>query len=69
MIVMSSAYVITCVLGCVGVGMSCVNRLNNVGDRTEPCGTPFWKCSVLESVLLKDVCACLPERKFESYFL
>ena len=41
MIVMSSAYVITCVSGCVGVGMSCVKRLNRVGERTEPCGTPF----------------------------
>ena len=41
MIVMSSAYVITCTLGCVGVGMSCVKRLNSVGDRTEPWGTPF----------------------------
>ena len=41
MIVMSSAYVITCTFGCVGVGMSCVKRLNSVGDRTEPWGTPF----------------------------
>ena len=42
-IVISSAYVMTCVLGCVGTGMSCVNRLKSVGERTEPCGTPILK--------------------------
>ena len=50
MIVMSSAYVMTCVLGCVGAGMSCVKRLKSVGERTEPCGTPFLKCCVRDGL-------------------
>ena len=28
-------------LGWVGVGMSCMNKLNSVGERMEPCGNPF----------------------------
>ena len=48
--VMSSAYVIVCVLGCAGVGMSCVNRLKSVGERTEPCGTPFLNCRVVDGL-------------------
>ena len=38
-IVMSSAYNITCT-GAVGVGISAVWMLNRVGDRTPPWGTP-----------------------------
>ena len=56
-------------LGCVGVGMSCVNRLNSVGERTEPWGTPFLKCRVVDGLPLYVVYACLPERKLASHFL
>ena len=68
-IVISSAYVMTCVLGCVGTGMSCVNRLKSVGERTEPCGTPFLKCCVRDDLPRYKVYACLPERKLASHFL
>ena len=37
--VMSSAYVVS-FAGACGVGLSDVYMLNNVGDRTPPCGTP-----------------------------
>ena len=32
--------------GACGVGVSYVYMLNNVGDRTPPCGTPVlnWRC-------------------------
>ena len=40
-IVMSSAYDSMCTSGCAGRGMSCMYRLNSVGERTEPWGTPF----------------------------
>ena len=40
-IVRSYAYDIEWVFGWVGVGMSCMNKLNSVGVRTEPCQTPF----------------------------
>lgn len=46
---MSSAYDANCTL-CVGVGVgiSCMYRLNNVGERTEPCGTPFGKRNMFD---------------------
>ena len=56
-------------LGCAGVGMSCVNRLNSVGERTEPWGTPFLKCRVVDGLPLYVVNAFLPERKLASHFL
>ena len=68
-IVMSSAYVITCVLGWVGVGISWVKRLKSVGERTEPCGTPFLKCCVCDDLPAYIVYACLPVRKLASHFL
>ena len=52
MMVRSSAYVSTCVCGSVGMGMSCKYRLKSEGDRTEPCGTPFVKCRVVEDLPL-----------------
>ena len=33
-------YESTCVFGHVGREMSCMYRLNSVGESTEPCGTP-----------------------------
>ena len=36
----SSAYDDICMFG-GGDGMSCMYRLKSVGERTEPCGTPF----------------------------
>ena len=41
--VRSSAYDMEWVFGWVGVlvGMSCMNKMNSVGERTEPCRTPF----------------------------
>ena len=38
--------------GEVGWGMSCVNRLNNMGERIEPWGTPFLRGLDLECVCL-----------------
>ena len=55
--------------GCVGVGMSWVKRLNSVGERTEPWGTPFLKCRVVDGLPLYVVYACLPVRKLASHFL
>jgi hypothetical protein len=48
-IVMSSAYDANCTL-CVGVGVgiSCMYRLNSVGERTEPCETPFGKRNMFD---------------------
>ena len=40
MMVRSSAYESTGMFGHVGRGMSCMYRLNSVGESTEPCGTP-----------------------------
>ena len=68
MMVVSSAYVIVSVLGCVGVAMSCVKRLKSVGDKTELYATPFLKCRVCEDLPLYVVCACLLERKLASHF-
>ena len=31
-----------------GVGMSCMYKLNSVGLRTEPCGTPLGKFLILD---------------------
>ena len=43
--VMSSEYVVS-FTGACGVGVSDVYKLNNVGDRMPPCGTPVlkWHC-------------------------
>lgn len=38
--------------GCVGGGRSCMKRLKREGDRTEPCGTPFGKWRVVDSLPL-----------------
>lgn len=40
-----------CTLG-GGGGMSCMYRLNKVGDRTEPCGTPLGMFFVFEDLPL-----------------
>jgi hypothetical protein len=50
---MSSACDAKCIL-CVdaGVGMSCMNRLNNVVKRTEPCTTAFKKCIMFDDFSL-----------------
>ena len=32
-----------CIWGVWGVGISCMYRLKRVGDKTDPCGTPFEK--------------------------
>ena len=50
-IVMSSAYVISCVCS-GGEGISEVYMLNSVGERTPPCGTPVLMSRVFEGVLL-----------------
>ena len=50
--VMSSAYEAMLVwVCCCGVGMSCMYKLNRVGERTEPCGTPFGKLRVRDDLL------------------
>ena len=43
--VLTSAYIVR-FSGACGVGVSNVYMLNNVGDRTPPCGTPVlnWRC-------------------------
>ena len=48
MMVISSAYVLIFMFGEFGKERSCVNRLNNIGERIEPCGTPFLGCFDLE---------------------
>ena len=48
--------------GWVGMGMSCKYRLKSVGDRTEPCGTPFVKCFVVDDLPLCVVYPSLPVR-------
>ena len=35
-----------------GSGMSCMYKLKSVGERTEPCGTPFGKSSVCDDLPL-----------------
>ena len=37
-------------------------------ENTQPCGTPFVKCLVVEDLSFYSVYACLPERKLGSYF-
>ena len=69
MTVRSSAYDMRYVFVSEGIGMSCMKRLKSVGESTEPCGTPFVKCLVVEGFPLNSVNACLPERKFASHFL
>ena len=39
--VRSSAYDMTFMFVSVGLGMSCMYRLNSDGESTKPCGTPF----------------------------
>ena len=58
---MSSAYEAMLVC-CCGVGMSCMYRLKSVGERTEPCGTPFGKLRVCDDLPWNVTCACLPDR-------
>ena len=55
--------------GFVGGGMLCMKRLKCVGERTEPWGTPFVLCCILEDSPLYTVYPCLPERKLASPFL
>ena len=38
-------------------------------ESTEPCGTQFMKCLVVEVLPLYFVCACLLERKSASHFM
>ena len=51
-IVRSSAYDAIDTLGCRGVGRSWRKRLNNDGEITAPCGTPFFICLDLDLVSL-----------------
>ena len=37
----SSAYDMERVFRWLGVGMSCMNKVNSVGERTQPCRTTF----------------------------
>jgi hypothetical protein len=48
---MMSACDVKCIF-CVGacMGMLCMYRLNNVGERTEPCGTAFRKCILFDDL-------------------
>ena len=54
--VMWSAYVVS-FTGACGVGVSYVNMLKSVGDRTPPCGTPilYWRC--VDVLFMNVVCA------------
>lgn len=49
--------------------MSWVNRLNRMGDRIAPCGTPLYKGRVRDDVDLWITLACLPDRKLANHFL
>lgn len=60
-IVMSSAYVRMCTSG-GGEGMSEVYMLKRVGERTDPCGTPYLAVCVFDLVLLYVVNAWRPWR-------
>ena len=44
-----------CVAGCVGMGRSCLKRLKRVGGNIDPCGTPFCKCLLVDSMMLSEV--------------
>ena len=46
----------------VGVGMSCVYKLNSVGKIVEPCGVPSLIVRIFEEVPLKKTCAVLPDK-------
>ena len=48
---MSSVNEAVCMF-CGGVGRSCRYSLKRVGERTDPCGTPFGKLQVLEVLFL-----------------
>lgn len=52
--------------GALGCGMSCVNKLNRVGDVIEPWGTPLFRGLDLEWMCLCKTFACLPFRKLAS---
>ena len=41
-----------CTSGCAGSGMSRMNRLKRVGERTDPWGTPLGKRLLVDGVLL-----------------
>ena len=69
-IVRSSAYAIILVVSLfVGSGRSEENRLNSMGDRMAPWGTPFFKVNGFENWPKQDVWAVLPDTKFASHFL
>ena len=58
-IVTSSAYEAMWMWG-GGSGMSCMYRLKSVGDKTDPCGTPFVMLRVCDDLPLYCTYACLP---------
>ena len=51
------------------MGRSEVNRLNRMGERMAPCGTPLLSFTFLESWFFMDTWAVLLDMKLESHFL
>ena len=58
-IVMSSAYVVSCTES-GGSGMSEVYMLKSMGERTPPCGTPDLNCRFVDVWFLNVVYAMRP---------
>ena len=67
-IVKSSAYDIMFMLAGVG-GVSCMQMLKSVGDRTEPWGTPLGKFLVSDDLPLNNMCDYLPPKQQASHHL
>ena len=57
-IVMSSAYVVSCTES-GGSGMSEMLMLKSMGERTPPCGTPVLNCCFVDVWFLNVVCSFL----------
>ena len=49
-------------LSVVGVGMSCVYRLNSVGEIDEPCGAPSLIGHVFDDMLFMFMYSDIPDR-------
>ena len=41
-----------CGFRCAGIGMSCMKRLETVGESTDPCDTALGKCFFVKGVPL-----------------